>query len=209
MHLVYLLVFIKAVVRHLITELLLTGRLHRYQKTYVLTHSLTNALAPLPSPTLLDMHCWKSGCWELWMKQYCNPQPIWHLPTVGSANELSPAINPVWRIILFPSPGQTLSVMKWPWVPPRNPVPSEPSNFSCLGGKKGLQCGFNPTQPLLSSTDFSHLPPAPPPTPDPSPASHAASFPVGQQYSSSPHSFIFNYAFSFFPHPLPPLPHFP
>lgn len=84
-------------------------------------------------------------------------------PTVGSANELSPAINPVWRIILFPSSGQTLSVMKWPRVLPCNPVPSRPSNFACLGGEEGLQCGFNPTQPLLGSSDFvtSHLPPAP------------------------------------------------
>lgn len=80
---------------------------------------------------------------------------------MGSANELSPAINPVWRIILFPSSGQTLSVMKWPQVLPCNPVPSQPSNFACLRGKRGLQCGFNPTQPLLSFSDFvtSHLPP--------------------------------------------------
>lgn len=80
---------------------------------------------------------------------------------MGSANELSPPINPVWRIILFPSSGQTLSVMKWPQVLPCNPVPSQPSNFACLRGKKGLQCGFNPTQPLLSFSGFvtSHLPP--------------------------------------------------
>lgn len=80
---------------------------------------------------------------------------------MGSANELSPPINPVWRIILFPSSGQTLSVMKWPQVLPCNPVPSRPSNFACLRGKKGLQCGFNPTQPLLSFSGFvtSHLPP--------------------------------------------------
>lgn len=51
--------------------------------------------------------------------------------------------------------------MKWPQVLPCNPVPSQPSNFACLRGKKGLQCGFNPTQPLLSFSDFvtSHLPP--------------------------------------------------
>lgn len=80
---------------------------------------------------------------------------------MGSANELSPPINPVWRIILFPSSGQTLSVMKWPRVLPCNPVPSRPSNSACLRGKKGLQCGFNPTQPLLSFSGFvtSHLPP--------------------------------------------------
>lgn len=80
---------------------------------------------------------------------------------MGSANELSPPINPVWRIILFPSSGQTLSVMKWPQVLPCNTVPSQPSNSACLRGKKGLQCGFNPTQPLLSFGGFvtSHLPP--------------------------------------------------
>ena len=80
---------------------------------------------------------------------------------MGSANELSPPINPVWRIILFPSSGQTLSVMKWPRVLPCNPVPSRPSNSACLRGKKGLQCGFNPTQPLLSFSGFvtSYLPP--------------------------------------------------
>lgn len=80
---------------------------------------------------------------------------------MGSANELSPPINPVWRIILFPSSGQTLSVMKMPQVLPCNPVPSRPSNFACLRGKKGLQCGFNPSQPLLSFSGFvtSHLPP--------------------------------------------------
>lgn len=80
---------------------------------------------------------------------------------MGSANELSPPINPVWRIILFPSSGQTLSVMKWPRVLPCNPVPSQPSNSACLRGKKGLQCGFNPTQPLLSFSSFvtSYLPP--------------------------------------------------
>ena len=80
---------------------------------------------------------------------------------MGSANELSPPINPVWRIILFPSSGQTLSVMKWPQVLPCNPVPSRPSNSACLRGKKGLQCGFNPTQPLLSFSGFVtfHLPP--------------------------------------------------
>lgn len=51
--------------------------------------------------------------------------------------------------------------MKWPQVLPCNPVPSRPSNFACLRGKKGLQCGFNPTQPLLSFSGFvtSHLPP--------------------------------------------------
>lgn len=51
--------------------------------------------------------------------------------------------------------------MKWPQVLPCNPVPSQPSNFACLRGKKGLQCGFNPTQPLLSFSGFvtSHLPP--------------------------------------------------
>lgn len=79
---------------------------------------------------------------------------MWHFPTVGSANELSPPINPVWRIILFPSCGQTLSVMKWPQVLPCNPVPARPSNSACLMGKKGLQCGFNPTQPLLGFNGF-------------------------------------------------------
>lgn len=80
---------------------------------------------------------------------------------MGSANELSPPINPVWRIILFPSSGQTLSVMKWPRVLPCSPVPSWPSNSACLRGKNGLQCGFNPTQPLLGFNGFptSQLPP--------------------------------------------------
>lgn len=51
--------------------------------------------------------------------------------------------------------------MKWPRVLPCNPVPSRPSNSACLRGKKGLQCGFNPTQPLLSFSGFvtSYLPP--------------------------------------------------
>lgn len=44
--------------------------------------------------------------------------------------------------------------MKWPQVLPCNPVPSWPSNSVCLRGKKGLQCGFNPTQPLLSFSGF-------------------------------------------------------
>lgn len=78
---------------------------------------------------------------------------------MGSANELSPPINPVWRIILFPSSGQTLSVMKWPQVLPCNPVPSRPSNSACLKGKNGFQCDFNPTQPVLGFSGFvtSHL----------------------------------------------------
>lgn len=103
------------------------------------------------------------------MKQYCNlnPRGPRTLPAAGSADELSPAINPVWRIILFPSSGQTLSVMKWPRVPPGSPVPSRPSDSAwsqgwgvwgarreVLGGCRRLQCGFNPTQPLLGSSDF-------------------------------------------------------
>lgn len=44
--------------------------------------------------------------------------------------------------------------MKWPRVLPCNPVPSWPSNSACLRGKNGLQCGFNPTQPLLGFNGF-------------------------------------------------------
>lgn len=46
----YLLAFIKAVRTPLVTELLLTSRLHGSQRAYVLTHSCTNVPTPLPSP---------------------------------------------------------------------------------------------------------------------------------------------------------------
>lgn len=127
---------------------------------------------------------------------------------MGSANELSPAINPVWRIILFPSSGQTLSVMKWPQVFTCNPVPSQPSNFACLRGKKGLQCGFNPTQPLLSFTGFvtSHL--APHLThrrvTSSSLAPGATSFPLEPHYSTSAADLSLH-SLSAFTHPCFPI----
>lgn len=49
-YLVYLLVFVEAVITPLAAELVLTSRLHGSQKTYVLTQLRTNALTPLPSP---------------------------------------------------------------------------------------------------------------------------------------------------------------
>lgn len=45
-----ILVFIEAVITPLATEVVLASRLHRSQKTYMLTHLRTNALTPLPSP---------------------------------------------------------------------------------------------------------------------------------------------------------------
>lgn len=84
-----------------------------------------------------------------------------HFPTVGSANELSPPINPVWRIIPFPSSGQTLSVMKWPRVLPCNPVPYRPSNSVCLRGKEGLTVWLQPHSTPAQLQWLCHHPPAP------------------------------------------------
>lgn len=78
---------------------------------------------------------------------------------MGSAKELSPPINPVWRIIPFPSSGQTLSVMKWPEVLPCNPVTYHPSNSACLRGKKGLTVWLQPHSTCAQW--LCHLQPAP------------------------------------------------
>lgn len=99
------------------------------------------------------------------MKQYCNlnPRSLHTLPAAGSADELSPAINPVWRIILFPSSGQTLSVIKWPRVPPGSPIPSRASDSARSQGWGG--CSVTSTPLNLCPAPVTLSPPCRPAAP--------------------------------------------
>lgn len=69
-------------------------RPHTNKHMHADTHTHAHRMHPLPHKcsslslnkhTLRHVHCWKSGCWELWMKQYCNLNlygtfPLWVQP---------------------------------------------------------------------------------------------------------------------------------
>lgn len=130
------------------------------------------------------------------MKQYCNLNPCGPgaPPAAGSADELSPAINPVWRIILFPSSGQTLSVMKWPGVPLVAPSHPGPLTRPGLRGARGLSEEGTGRAYSVASTPLNlcSAPMAPSPSARPAAASRlpplalgATSFPVDPHYCTS------------------------